>query len=88
MHRVQDIVRNFPLTNQVFTLDALHCQKKQLTGLRQIFVVNRVKTPARQGKDVKQVKRPQTHTHQGFNCFRGKNNTTKGFQPFFPYFFV
>jgi len=30
MHRVQDIVRNFPLTNQVFTWDALHCQKKTI----------------------------------------------------------
>jgi DDE_Tnp_1-associated len=30
MHRVQDIVRKFPLTNQVFTLDALHCQKKTI----------------------------------------------------------
>lgn len=65
----------------------LNIWSKLIAGLRQIFVVNRVKTPARQGKYVKRVKIPQTHTHQCFNCFRGKNHTNKGFQPFFSIFF-
>jgi hypothetical protein len=33
----------------------------------QVFRVNQVETLAGQGKYVKRVKRPQTHTRQGFN---------------------
>lgn len=35
IHCVQDMVKNLPLENQVFTLDAVHCQKETVQGINE-----------------------------------------------------